>query len=650
MRLSYLVFLIGLLGFLPLCGLSQATLPVEIDFDDHLCKLIEHEQHRHTAQSVSRGVSYMDNYDISYHRLVWQIDPAVHYIAGAVTTHFRSTEAAVSQIYFELSRDLRVDSVLYRGRRISFIHNANDYLGIYFPQPLTQGQLDSVTVWYQGSPVDDNRAFVQDQHAGAPVVWTLSEPYGAREWWPCKQTLDDKIDAIDIVITVPLGNRAASNGLLVNTVVADSQVTYTWQHRYPITAYLIAIAVTNYAVYSDYWVNGQGDSLEILNYVYPEDSATWVRDGQQLLPMFDLFDSLLIAYPFSAERYGHAQFGWPGGMEHQTMSFMYNFNFSLLAHELAHQWFGNHVTCASWSDIWLNEGFATWLTGLTYERILPPPYWQDWKTSIRDRILTEPGGSVYVPSEDTLNVSRVFNGRLSYSKGAFVLHMLRWVLGDSTLWAGANAYLEGQAQAGGYARTADLQRYLEDASGQDLSEFFADWVYGAGYPRYLIRSEQTEDSLFIRVLQTSSDSSVDFFEMPLPILMRRPSGDTLLRLDHQFDGQLFAIPLSEPVWGLEWDPDTWMLAELTNLVQVEVPSPALGLSLAPNPGADFLRLTQPRARPLSVAALDALGRQVWQGQMTQTELRVETSNWPSGMYLLYVQGAESQQTLRWWKR
>jgi len=472
------------------------------------------------------------------------------------------------------------------------------------------------------------------------------------EWWPCKQTLDDKIDAIDVLVTVPAGNRAASNGLLVNTIDQDSLITYHWAHRHPIPAYLIAVGVTNYVPFSDYWVNGAGDSLEILNYVYPEDTSWTMNDSKQILPMFDLFDSLLIEYPFANERYGHAQFGFPGGMEHQTMSFMVNFDFPLLAHELAHQWFGDYVTCGSWSDIWLNEGFATWLTGLTYEHLLSEEIWEGWKRDLRDRIISEPDGSVYVYGDDTLDVSRTFDGRLTYRKGAYVMHMLRWVLGDEVLWQGLNQYLVEQAAAGGYARTADLREHLEAASGQDLEEFFDDWIYGEGHPQYFLDIDQTTDSVFIQVFQTTSDSSVDFFEMPLPMLLRHPGGDTLLRLNHTHDGQVFAIPFREPLQSVVWDPETWMLAELVNAVSVHKATAPAGLTLSPMPVHDRLHVRWSNERRVAqrVELLDATGR-VLQAMPAprEGELTLEMGHLPAGWYLLRLSGERGQVVKKVWR-
>src|SRR5690606_6891199 len=120
------------------------------------------------------------------------------------------------------------------------------------------------------------------------------------------------------------------------------------------------------------------DSLLMLSYAYPEDFGMVSSAATSLLPKITLFDQLFGPYPFAAEKYGHAQFSWGGGMEHQTMSFMGSFHPEIMSHELAHQWFGDKVTCGSWAEIWLNEGFATYLSGLAYEHH-SPNFCNPWK-------------------------------------------------------------------------------------------------------------------------------------------------------------------------------------------------------------------------------------------------------------------------------
>ena len=196
----------------------------------------------------------------------------------------------------------------------------------------------------------------------------------------------DKIDSMDVFITTPLDQLAAGNGKLMSITEIDGKLVHHWRHRHPIVSYLVALAVTNYEAYSDFVYLTNGDSIEILNYVYPENLDQIKDATKSSIDIMTLFNDLVGTYPYADEKYGHAQFGWGGGMEHQTMSFMGSFSFNLQAHEMAHQWFGDKVTCGSWTEIWLNEGFATYLTGLTYENFSTDEYWPLWKSSTRNSI------------------------------------------------------------------------------------------------------------------------------------------------------------------------------------------------------------------------------------------------------------------------
>lgn len=531
------------------------------------------------------------NIDIVYHRAEWYINPSVLYINGGVTTYFKTLEPNISQISFELDTAMTVDSVLYHGTHISYSDSGDYLLNIQLPTALANGILDSLTIYYQGAPGSSGfGSFIQDTHAGSPIIWTLSEPYGAREWWPCKNDLSDKIDSIDIFVTCPSAYRAASNGVLVSESNVGVNKVYHWRHRHPIATYLVAIAVTNYAVYSDY-SQLQTAMVEILNYVFPEDSIYASQNTPKTIFSIQLYSNLFIEYPYADEKYGHAQFGWGGGMEHQTMSFMGGFSHELISHELAHQWFGDMVTCGSWHDIWLNEGFATYCTGLTYEHMPGYPYWHDWRSGKINHIISAPGGSVYC--DDTTSVSRIFNSRLSYSKGAYVLHMLRWVCGDSAFFQGIQNYLLDTNLTYGYAKTNDLKAHLESASGKNLTEFFNDWYYGQGFPTYDATVVDNGGGNVMVVLdQTQSHSSVSFFEMPVPIRIMGSGYDTTVVLNNTSSGQSFSLQLPASPDSVFFDPEMYIVCthSINLVVGINENDLNSAIKIWPNPADDIVNI------------------------------------------------------------
>lgn len=602
---------------------------------------IQHVQDRNFQNSAD------NRSDVRYCRMHWTVDPAVRYISGEVMTVFEPTEP-VTSLDFDFSEALSMDSVLYHGQPLTFSRSGN-ILTVQFPATLPAYSPDSLHFFYQGTPTSTGfGSFEVNNHEGAPVLWTLSEPYGAMEWWPCKQALNDKIDSVDIFITHPAGYRAASNGLLRSETQAGDRITAHWKHRYPIPAYLIAMAVTNYTVFSVPAVF-ENDTTHIINYVYPEKLAdAQVGVGENVDVML-LFSELFGPYPFQTEKYGHAQFGWGGGMEHQTMSFVGNFGYDLLAHELAHQWFGDKITCGSWEDIWLNEGFATYLTGLCYN-FLRPQYWDIYKADRISKSTAQPDGSVWV--DDTTSVARVFSSRLSYAKGSMLLHMLRWKMGDTAFFQAIRNYINDPALAFGYARTQDLKAHLEAVSGQNLDEFFADWFYGQGYPSYDIKWSKTPENLVkIMVGQTSSHPSVSFFEMPVALKLANGNQDTVLILNHTFSGQEFTVQPGFAPTELIFDPDLWLVSR-NNLVQEVLstgePLPEVSLDILPNPAhRQFtVRLKTTDNLNLRLTLWAADGKLVHEEQVSAAagtnELPVDPGPLPAGRYTIRLENRQWQ--------
>ena len=638
------IFLLFLIGFSTKAQQVDNQILQDI-YDGYDINVCSHTKQKMLDKKLKATASSAGlNIDVIYTRMEWDIDPAVANISGVVTPYFKALNN-LKQFSLEKDAALIVDSVIYHGNSITSSDSASYFMNIYLPATISANTIDSVSIYYHGTPTSSGfGSFVQNKHNGTPIIWTLSEPYGAREWWPCKNDLNDKIDSIDVIVSCPNGNRAASNGVLVSESHGANKSTYHWRHRHPIATYLVAFAVTNYAVYSDFAQIASGQ-VQVLNYIYPEDSNYAVAHTPDVVSAIQLYSQLFIDYPFQDEKYGHAQFGWGGGMEHQTMSFMGGFSFALMAHELAHQWFGDMVTCGSWSDIWLNEGFATYLTALNYEAAPTLPYWAQWKQEQINKITSDPNGSVFC--DDTTSVGRIFSSRLSYSKGAYVLHMLRWTVGDSAFFAGVRNYLQDASLSYGFARTSDLKQHLEASSGMNLNEFFADWYYGEGYPTYNVTFNQTTPTTLKVILdQTQSNSSVSFFEMPVPIKVSFDDGtDTVFVLHHTTSGQTFTLNTTKTIDDVAFDPELHIacLYNISSNVGIQKVEQKGDFYVYPNPVINRVYVNAENELIKRVEIMDIQGRilKTIDVPNSRTNAFIDMTDYATGSYMLRVYGEKS---------
>lgn len=603
-----------------------------------LSSLVENEKRSFLFRQNISTCALSDNYDVKYYRCVWNTNPSVNAISGSITTYFLP-QSPIDSLQMDASITLHIDSVFYHNSTTVFHQLTGDVLQIQFPN--TVNTLDSVTVFYHGTPASSGfGSFTQNKHGPnhVPVIWTLSEPYGAKDWWPCKMTLTDKADSIDTYITIPPGNKAASNGTLkAITPQGFNSSTYHWKHRHPIATYLIAQAVTNYTSYTD-TVQLQNGKMPVLYYVYPEDSADSRTTDAQLLKVLHYYDSLFVPYSFTDEKYGHAEFGWGGGMEHQTMSFVGGFPIDLLAHELAHQWFGDRVTCGTWRDIWLNEGFAVYCTAISLTTLFGEQYYIDWRNSTNNQVTSIPNGSVYV--DDTTSVARVFDNRLTYNKGGYLLHMLRCMLGDSLFFTAIRNYLNDPALAYSFAKTSMLQQHLESMYGKSLSTFFQNWFYGQGYPSYFVLYNQdSTNQMKITINQTTSDNSVSFFDMPVPIEFKGQGKDTIVIFNNTSSGQVFYTNINFKVDSVFFDPNQYILSNRNKVINEYTYLRSLKfLVVYPNPATEEVNIEVNDFSnfPRSVELYNVLGQRLLSFSPDESKFTISLINLANGTYYLKI--------------
>ncbi|WP_018622411.1 M1 family aminopeptidase [Spirosoma luteum] len=569
--------------------------------------------------------------DVTYYGLDLRLATTPNNLRGAATITLKSTVASLASFFLDFSttasatEGLRVDSVRVGTQKVRFQH-AQNKLTVTPPQPVANGQALTLTVYYQGVPSYEQQSFKFDKHENTadPVIWSLSEPYGASSWFPCRDTPADKADSSSVRITAPAQLVSVSNGKLISTTTnTDGTKTYFWKNSYPIAQYLISIAVSNYAQLETPFAYGS-QTLPITHYIYPEDLPGVQANLAQTPAIMQVFTNRFGPYPFLREKYGHAQFARDnGGMEHQTVSSMgiSALTPSVIAHELAHQWFGDKITCRDWQNIWLNEGFASYGEAVYAELVGGQSGYQTYMANFMNGARLA-RGSIYV--QDISSIGSIFNTNRSYSKGATVLHMLRGIVGDSTFYRTLRTYAATPALAYSTAVTEDFQAVAQQVSSKNLDYFFKQWIYGEGFPSYTATITGGGNSATVRLQQTNAlTASPASFTMPVQMRVLSTAGDTTITVFNDQADQTFTLTARGTITNVVIDPNNWILKNLkttsTLTTVTGVTEPILtGLRVYPNPTAETLTVdfTLTASGPVSLVLTNLTGQPLRQTSET----------------------------------
>ena len=446
-----------------------------------------------------------------------------------------------------------------------------DVLKIILPAGLAQGEHATLIIYYEGNPTAaPNRALFIKTPGLKPVIYTLSQPWSAITWWPCKDYPDDKA-TFDIALSVSSDLFAASNGNFIGQ--ADTShwlqpyTRYMWKENHPMAPYLLSIAATDYVLMTDEFITKAG-VMQVTNYVYPDLVTEAATDLDITVPALNFFSGLYGMYPFVDEKYGVAICEIGGGMEHQTLcsygSYFLTGDHSydwLWIHELGHQWFGDLVTCADWTHIWLNEGWASYTEALWFEHLGGPgdlhAYMQTMDTPIYwdGPILRDP---------DISDPWYYFN-RVVYDKAAWVVHMLRHVMGDEEFFDATRAYLADPQFRYGTADTEQFETFFEGFYGDQLDWFFDPWLTREDRLAYewqwSVWEEEGRQYLSIDVTQFVDPP----YTMPVDfrIFYGAVSSDTVLWIDETEESFIFET--SSLVTGVLFDPYHWILCDAANV-------------------------------------------------------------------------------------
>lgn len=595
--------------------------------------------------SASDGDSTID---LTYYKLDLTITTSPDNLKSEVGVNAKVETSQINSFYLSLSDHLTVDSVKSGNINLSFTHS-NDRLNITLDRTYNNSENFSVLIYYQGLPVPTGfGSFVFGMNISTPVIWSLSEPFGAMDWFPTKNTPSDKADSSDVWITCQDNFTAVSNGILTNVETnGNGTKTFKWKSRYPIANYLISIAVTNYSEYINYFKYTQTDSMPVTHYIYPQNLNALKPQLDRTINMLEIFSDKFGLYPFINEKYGHVEFGRLGGMEHQTIASMGVFDDNIMAHELAHQWFGDKITCKDWHHIWLNEGFATYSGAIFVEEMFGKVSYDDL-ISMQMFDAKKAVGSIYV--QDVNSISEIFNGNRSYAKGSIVLHMLRGVVGDSVFFQILKTYAEDPQLAYGVAVTSDFQNIAENVSAMNLDYFFQQWIYGESYPFYNIDwgyEQAGENSYEVSLTLTQSvKPNPSFFTMPAQVEIKTSEGDTVIKIFNNSQQQSYNFIVNGKPSSLTFDPGNKILKDkkgdeiftfITYRLMQNYPNPF-------NPST-VIEYIVGKTDDVKLAVYDVLGREVSilvneKQRAGNYSVEFNAGNLPTGVYLYKLQSGE----------
>jgi hypothetical protein len=540
----------------------------------------------------------LDDTDCLHNNLDIAVVPTTRNISGSNTMTLKSKVAALTQFTFVLRSNYAISSVVVDG--VTTIPGASvTSLGTYgrritLPRTYTLDEQFTVKVNYSGTAQSVGLGSISFGNInGQQFVGSLSEPYYAASWWPCKDSdwglpgnNADKA-TLDIAITAPDNLVSVSNGVLQGVdVLTGSRKRYRWHSDYPMPTYLVCFGSHPYNQY-DYVYTYPGGTMPFTIYISPgSDTANnrgiWARS----LDMMAAYRGVLGEYPFVNEKYGIYHFTFGGGMEHQTITGMGGgFSESITAHELGHQWLGDNITCRTWSDIWLNEGGATFCEALWEERKPGSSGAPAYRAAMNARRPSAVSDSVYV--YDTTDVNRIFSGTYSYDKGAWVYHMLRGVAGEGNFLNIMSAY-RAQYQ-GSAATTDDFSDICTGVLGTDMQYFFDQWVYAPGAAAYAYGFQTAningQDYLRLSLRQTQSTGyGVNgVYKMPIDLRVDRTGGSTSYKIFNDARTEHFVIPITAPATGVALDEFTWILTT-SKTAETYVAGPAKIVQADPAPG------------------------------------------------------------------
>lgn len=495
--------------------------------------------------------------DILHYDINLDIHPEEQMLKGRVIMTGTLKDKGLNEIDLNFHDNMKISGLLVDGKTAEY-ESSGSRLTIIPATSLPD--TFKIEINYEGKPEREGfGSFTFGKKYGHWVVYNLSEPNYASTWFPCNDLPSDKA-LLDIHLTNDSAYLSASNGILVDKTTEGTRRTYYWKTLYPISTYLICLYSSVYSNFSDTYISqDKQDTMPVEYYAFPQDEENARVDYGGHVGMLDFFSKTFGEYPFIKEKYGVAEFLWQiGAMEHQTLTgigsnFVSGKRFftDVYVHELAHQWFGDAVGPATWKDVWLNEGFATYCEALYVEHLAGA---KALRSSMMSKFDESFSGTLYDPGDDLFS-------SLVYDKGAWVLNMLRWEIGDDAFFQSLRNYYEKYKYKN--ASTEDFKKVCEETSGKNLNQFFRQWIYeGNNVPRvdYSWKANKESGDYDIKLNLKQVEKGFSGYDLPVEFLFKSESGKTKtekIRLTE--DNQEFHLKLDfEPIEVIP-DPENRLL-------------------------------------------------------------------------------------------
>ncbi|MEI8204225.1 MAG: M1 family aminopeptidase [Bacteroidota bacterium] len=570
-----------------------------------------------------------------------------------INTMTIEADSVISSIVLDaIQTSIVIDSVRQNG--VSFTQTANN-VTIQLNQTYNMGQTATIKIYYHHLNVSDGAFWVSNDG----MLYTDCEPQGARKWFPCWDQPSDKA-TMELYAKTPANVKLGSNGYLADSVKTVDTIQYHWVSPEPVATYLMVVtSKTNFNLDIVYWhkISNPNDSVPMRFYYNTGENMTNLHNCESLIiPVATLYSQLFCEHPFVKNGFATLNNNFPwGGMENQTLtSFCPDcWAEGLVTHEFAHQWFGDMITCATWTDVWLNEGFATYVEALWDEHAYGYANYKNRIDYYANNYLTNNPGwanadTTWATNTPSTNV--LFNYAITYCKGASILHQLRYVLGDTLFFQGLKHYCADTNLKYKSATIPDFILNINQATGQDYSWYFNEWLYQPNHPVYQVSYgiyQQNANlwNVFTHIQQTQASATI--YKMPVEFrIVFHDQTDTVVKVMNDVQNQFFWFDFAKQADSVFFDPNNQIvLKEFTiaqSIQQIENDKQSWA-NISPNPTTanSLLQFQILNDDKISIILSDITGKTIWSKNLQLSKgnhsIPLNATELKSGIYFCRLQ-------------